>query len=243
MLCSSVISPPGSHATPGAVLSGYSKQSGTSGSSLTVLTPPPEGFSGTAAVEMQGPRVGVLPLPQIQPLTLPSLSVGHSSSARSPPSRTSDIVTPATSSTAPVSLPHANQDWHRLPAPMPPSPGGSLGHVDLSKEISLTLHDGPLVFTLAELNFVYLLNPPTISLAKAPAVLWKAWDDSQGQSSCTSPLIIKGRKIAMKYWNYLLQQIGGNHWSQCKQAWGKLKVRDSMLQASLMLSRHPEAYE
>jgi hypothetical protein len=177
------------------------------------LTLPPSatgGRSSTPPAMIQG----AFPIPQIAPIPPPSLIPEHISS----PANDMLGLLP------PLASPTAQEPGHDLSTTTSPGHRRLFDKINLSKEILLTLHDGPLIFSLADLDFVYLLNPPSITLAKAPGLLWNAWDDSQGQGTCTSPLIVKGRKIAMKYWSSLLQQIGGNHWSQRKQAWGKLKV-------------------
>ncbi|KAH6886081.1 hypothetical protein BKA70DRAFT_1236724 [Coprinopsis sp. MPI-PUGE-AT-0042] len=95
--------------------------------------------------------------------------------------------------------------------------------LNIHKKMSVQLHDGPLICTLSDLGLAYLSQAPNITLGKPPAVLWKAWDDSEGQGECTSHLVVKGRKVAIKYWGDLFQQTGGSHWQQCKHRWGKLK--------------------
>jgi hypothetical protein len=67
-------------------------------------------------------------------------------------------------------------------------------------------------------------DPPVISFAKNIPQLDRMWDDASPQWSGTSPLVIQGNHIPVKYWPDVYKYRRSPQWTGIKQRWHQYRV-------------------
>ena len=69
-------------------------------------------------------------------------------------------------------------------------------------------------------------EPPSLNgLISTPARLLEAWDDEFSTGRCTSPLIVRGVSVPVKYWKVFYQNFIKKRWRLIKQSFLSYKVR------------------
>jgi len=69
-------------------------------------------------------------------------------------------------------------------------------------------------------------EPPSLNgLVSTPARFLEAWDQNSSTGNCTSPLIIRGVPVPVKYWRTYYGNFRKKKWGLMKQSWLSYKVR------------------
>jgi hypothetical protein len=85
---------------------------------------------------------------------------------------------------------------------------------------SLRLADVTIEYTAADIP-----DPPALSFVRDLAWLDRLWDDGSPQWDNSSPLCIRGQRIALIHWPAIYRYNGKKQWTGIKQRWFEWKVR------------------
>jgi len=83
----------------------------------------------------------------------------------------------------------------------------------------IRLHDKTILFHSSDVP-----DPPFRSFGKNIAELDKMWDDTPGLWTGTSPLVIRGTHIPLKYWPEIYKYRRPQQWTGMKQRWHQYHV-------------------
>ena len=72
-------------------------------------------------------------------------------------------------------------------------------------------------------------DPPSFAKSNDVDLLAKIWDDLSPQWMGWSPLVIRDKPIALKYWMVIYKRKGTKVWGGIKQTWHSWKVCDKLL--------------